>query len=115
MYTYLPTYIHTLKIHIYKYIHIYKHKRIYVCTKVVNKCTYFYVGMNHTMVTTTCVIDYPLYIHCLGYIISFCHILIHVCSKFKWRATGSNAHALTQVESSWISVKLPDIFRTSSN
>ena len=93
MYTYLPIYIY---IYIYIHTHItyifkYIHKHIYVFTNVVNKCTYFYVGMNHRMVTTTFAIDYPLYNHCLGYVISFCHILIHVCSKFKWRAASSNA------------------------
>ena len=81
--------------------------------KVVNKCTYFYVGMNHTMVTTTCVIDYPLYNHCLGYVISFCHILMYVLNSNGARRAPTPA-ALTQVESSRISVKLPDIFRTSS-
>ena len=74
---------------------------------IVNKCTYFYVGMSHTMVTTIGVIDYLLYNPCTGYVISFCDILIHVCSKFKWRAP--TPAALTQVESSRISVKLPDI------
>ena len=76
---------------VHTYIHTYIHKQTHICTKIVNKCTYFYVGMNHTMVTTTGVIDYPLYNISLGYVISFCHILIHVCSKFKWRAASSNA------------------------
>ena len=57
--------------------------------------------MNHTMATTTGVIDHPLYNISLGYVINFGHILIHV-----YMTTPA---ALTQVESIRIFVKLPDI------
>ena len=89
IYIYTNTYTY-IRININTYIYIYTYVQTHKCTKIVNNFTYFYVGMNHTMVTTTGVVDYPLYNISLGYVISFCHILIHVCSKFKWRALHSN-------------------------